>query len=220
VRRIFLTGTDTGVGKTVVTACLAQALRAHGTVLAVKPVASGVPVGTAGDDAALLGAAAGHAPLCLAAFEAPVSPHRAARIEGRALPPTLLADVRGLAADHVLVEGVGGWRVPLGDGVWTADLARTCDAVLVVAADRLGVLSHTLLTVDAVRQAGLPVAGVVLNRGAAPADASRPFNLDDLRDLLDVRVIPLEALDPTDAVAREQAGERLVRGIVALGANA
>ncbi len=220
MRRIFVTGTDTGVGKTVATACLAQALRAHGTVIAVKPVASGVPAGTAGEDAALLGAAAGHDPMCFAAFATPVSPHRAARVEGRGLPPTLLADVRALAADRVLMEGVGGWRVPLGEGVWTHDLALTCDMVVVVAADRLGVLSHTLLTVDAVRHTGLPVAGVVLDRGAAPADAARPFNLDDLRDLLDVPVVPLEALDPGDPAARAQAGERLLRGIVGLGVPA
>jgi dethiobiotin synthetase len=220
VRRIFVTGTDTGVGKTVVTACLAQALAGRGTVRAVKPVASGVAAGTAGEDAELLGAAAGHAPLCLAAYATPVSPHRAARVEGRRLPPALLEDVRNIAADHVLVEGVGGWRVPLGDGVWTEDLARTCDTVVIVAADRLGVLSHTLLTADAVRRAGMPVAGVVLNRGAAGADASRPFNLDDLRELLDVPVVPLDPLDPTDAAARHEAGERLLRGIVALGANA
>jgi dethiobiotin synthetase len=212
--RIFVTGTDTGVGKTVVTACLAQAARRWGTVLAVKPVASGVAPGTAGEDADLLAAAAGHDARCFAAFAAPVSPHRAARLESRGLPPTLLADLRLLAADTVLLEGVGGWRVPLGAGLWTADLALTCDTVVVVAADRLGVLSHTLLTVDAIRQAGLPVAGVVLNRGASPEDASRPFNLDDLRELLDVPVAPLDGLDASDPTAREQAGARLLRAIV------
>jgi dethiobiotin synthase len=211
--KIFVTGTDTGVGKTVVTACLAQAARRAGAVLAVKPVASGVAPGTAGEDAELLGTAAGHAARCFAPFVTPVSPHRAARVEGRALPPSLLADVRALSAETVLLEGVGGWRVPLGDGLWTADLALTCDAVLIVAADRLGVLSHTLLTVDAVRQAGLPVAGVVLNRGAAVADAARPYNLDDLRDLLDVPVEPLDAIDPSDPAARELAGARLLRAV-------
>jgi dethiobiotin synthetase len=218
--RIFVTGTDTGVGKTVATACLAQAARTRGTVLAVKPVASGVPAGTDGEDSVLLASAAGHAPWCAAAFVTPVSPHRAARIEGRGLPPALLADLSALAAETVLVEGVGGWRVPLGDGLWTADLARTCELVIVVAADRLGVLNHTLLTVDAVRTAGLPVAGVVLNRGAAPADASRPYNLDDLRDLLDVPVEVLDLLDPSDPGARERAGLRLLHGIVEPGAPA
>src|SRR5262245_23087922 len=140
--RWFVTGTDTDVGKTVVTACLAEAARDRGSVVAAKPVASGVAPGTAGDDASLIGAAAGHAPICFAAFAAPLSPHRAAALEGRAPPASLLDDVRALAADTVLVEGVGGWRVPLGGGWWNEDVARAADArVIVVAADRLGVLN-------------------------------------------------------------------------------
>jgi dethiobiotin synthetase len=219
--RLFVTGTDTDVGKSVVTACLAQAARHHGSVRAAKPVASGVTPGTAGDDATLIAAAAGHLPIVFATFAAPLSPHRAARLEGRTLPASLLEDVAALTADTVLVEGVGGWRVPLGGGWWNEDVARAAGArVVVVAADRLGVLNHTLLTVDAVRRAGLHLAGVVLNRGAGAGDASRVHNLDDLRELTNLPVAVLPSLDPGDEAARDEAGRHLWRAIVAVGAHA
>lgn len=212
--RWFVTGTDTEVGKTVVTACLAQAARALGNVIAAKPVASGVPPGTAGEDAELLGAAAGHPPRVLATWEAPLSPHRAALSEGHAPEPADLDRFcRDLRADVVLVEGVGGWRVPIRADILrydVVDLARaTGGAVLVVAADRLGVLNHTLLTVAAIRQDGLEVSGVVLNRGVGPETPSRTTNLLDLRMLLDVPVVVLDPLDPRDPNARAAAGEGL-----------
>src|SRR5687768_2946774 len=99
--RLFVTGTDTGVGKTVVTACLAAAARRRGSVVACKPVASGVPPGQAGEDAELLGRCAGHPPLVLAAFEAPLSPHRAAMLEGRQVGDDVLERIRALQADTV-----------------------------------------------------------------------------------------------------------------------
>jgi dethiobiotin synthase len=219
--RLFVTGTDTDVGKSVVTACLAQAARRTGTVVAAKPVASGVAPGTAGEDASLIAAAAGHAPVCFAAFAALLSPHRAARLEGRAPPGSLLDDVAALSGDTVLVEGVGGWRVPLGGGWWNEDVALAAGAqVVVVAADRLGVLNHTLLTIDAVRRAGLQVAAVVLNRGACAEDVSRAHNLDDLRELTGLPVAVLAPLDPGDEAARAEAGSQLWRAIVAVGAHA
>lgn len=212
--RWFVTGTDTEIGKSVVTACLAQAARRWGSVVAAKPVASGVEPGTAGEDAELLGAAAGHPPLVLRTWRAPLSPHRAALAEGRPVDPEALDGFcRGLAADTVLVEGVGGWRVPLrADHVRyeVRDLARaTGGRVVVVAADRLGVINHTRLTVEAVRADGLNLAGVVLNRGVGDASEARSSNLDDLRLLIDVPVAVLEALDVGDPAAREAAGAGL-----------
>lgn len=219
--RLFVTGTDTGVGKTVATACLATAARRRGSVIAAKPVASGVEAG-AGEDAEALALAAGHAPLAFATFRAAVSPHRAARLEGRTVPRDLLDRVAGLRADTVLVEGVGGFLVPvcLETGLWVADLARaTGGRVLVVAADRLGVLNHALLTVRAVRDAGLEVAALVLNRGAAPPDAARPYNLDDLREILGVPVVPLPPIDRRGSEVRAEVGEALLRAMVAPGAD-
>jgi dethiobiotin synthetase len=116
-------------------------------------------------------------------------------IEGRSLDDqALLAWVRDLSGPHVLVEGVGGWCVPVTEELWVRDLAAaTAAPVLVVAADRLGVLNHTLLTVRAVRDDGFEVVGVVLNQGVnvAPDDVSTQSNADDLRQLLDVPVVVL-----------------------------
>ena len=216
--RLFVTGTDTDVGKTVVTACLARAARRRGSVCAAKPVASGVAPGTSGEDAERIARAAGHPPRVFAAWQAPLSPHRAAWVEGASLDPEALRDwVATLHADTVLVEGVGGWRVPiwLSPRLWVVDLARaTAGDVVIVAADRLGVLNHTLLTVEAVRADGLRVAAVVLNRGV-PEDASRRSNLDDLEALLDVPVVPLPRIELEDPAALDQAGAAILRVIVA-----
>jgi dethiobiotin synthetase len=215
--RWFVTGTDTNVGKTVVTACLAAAAREHGSVVACKPVASGVDPGTPGEDAALLGFAAGHPPCGFYTFAAAISPHRAGAAEGREVADEVLDQIRGLGAATVLVEGAGGWRVPirLHPPLWVADLARaTAGPVIVVAADRLGVLNHTLLTVEAIQAAGLPVAGVVLNQGAHPADLSTRSNLDDLRHLCAVPVAPLEHVDVHRVDSLRDAGRKLARAIL------
>jgi dethiobiotin synthetase len=198
MRRAFVTGTDTDVGKTQVTAVLARAARSQGSVLAAKPVASGGAHLGPGEDALRLAAAGGHPPLQFAGYQAPLSPHRAAALEGAQLDvPGLIRWVDALQADTVLVEGAGGWRVPLTPGFDIADLARAWGApVLVVAADRLGVLNHTRLTVDAVRASGCAVAGVVLNR-LAP-DASSAWNEADLRACLDVPVAVLPPCDLAD----------------------
>lgn len=190
--RLFVTGTDTDVGKTRVTGLLARAARQQGrTVVACKVVASGVPPGHPGDDATHLGEAAGHAPLVFGTWETPVSPHRAALLEGRPAPTDLLVSIRALHADVVLVEGVGGWRVPISVSppLWVEDLAHaTAGEVVVVAANRLGVLNHTLLTLDAVRRSGLRVRAVVLSSPTRSTDASTPWNHADLELLGDAPV--------------------------------
>jgi dethiobiotin synthetase len=214
-RSLFITGTDTGVGKTVVTAALAAALARGGArVRALKPVASGVPLGADGEDAALLGFAAGHVPASLHRFVAPVSPHRAAAAEGaRVDPAAVVAWVHANAGDVTLVEGAGGWEVPLAPDWRVADLGRALGwPVLVVAADRLGVLNHTLLTVAAVRAAGLPIAGVVLGPPTG-GDPSSNSNFDDLRALLpDVAVRRMRRLTTLDREALADAGRGLLLG--------
>ncbi len=213
MRRWFVTGTDTEVGKSVITAALAAS--SPGTVAALKPVASGVPLGTSGEDAELLGRAAGHPPQVCVALPLPVSPHRAAAEIERTLDlEELLRWIDSHHAEEVWVEGVGGWAVPLSWTVSVADLAEALGApVIVVAADRLGVLNHTLLTVRAIQSRGLVVAGVVLN-AAAPArlqdDDARRFNLADLRRLLPgVPVVPCSHLDPSSQAALVSAGSAL-----------
>lgn len=194
---LFVTGTDTEVGKTVVTAALAAALASRGRrVRALKPVASGVAEGEESEDALLLGAAAGHEPLCGVRFVRPVSPRRAAAAEGRSIHRERLGSwVRAHLGDPTLVEGAGGWEVPLG-AFRIADLAVDLGfPVLVVATSRLGCINHTLLTVQAIRARGLPVAGVVLN-------LTNPNNLTDLREELPgVHVVPfprIPSLVPED----------------------
>jgi dethiobiotin synthetase len=208
-RRFFVTGTDTGVGKTVVTACLAQAARRFGTVIAAKPVASGG--GLPGEDALLIAQAAGHAPLQFAGYEAPLSPHRAAAIEGRSLDvPALERWIDGLSADTVLIEGVGGWRVPItSSGYEVADLARAARApVLIVSRDRLGTLNHSRLTAEAIVRDGLPIAAIFLVRGGSSSDhdPSTDWNLQDLRALLHIPIIVVPDLDPNDPQQRMDVG--------------
>lgn len=204
---LFVTGTDTGVGKTVVTAALAAALRAGGAeVRALKPVQSGDD-----DDAARLGEAAGHAPKVRYALRSPISPHRAAALDGVAIDREELrrwiGDERGAVT---LVEGAGGWEVPLGPGFRVADMAADLGwPVLLVAANRLGVLNHSLLSVGAIRARGLQLAGLVLVDGAA--DASVASNGEDLRQLLpDVPLRRLPRLARLDPASLARAGRGLL----------
>jgi len=214
----LVSGTDTDVGKSIVTAALAAAVRdQRAPVAALKPIASGVEPGTPGEDALCIAAGAGHDPLTWVTFEAPVSPHRAQAREHRLdlHPAELLAWIDAHRALNTFVEAAGGWRVPLlahpdGGYIEAHHLAHHLGApVIVVAADRLGVLSHTRLTVEAIRADGAQVVGVVLNRmpGGSPSDVSRASNLADLRDLLDVPVVAFPAIDVTDPDALRSAGQ-------------
>ncbi len=169
-RGLFVTGTDTDVGKTAVAVAILRQLHAAGQrVGAYKPVASGGD--PAGGDAAALWAAAGR-PLtleavCPQAFAAAIAPHRAARAAGRAVDERLLR--AGFEpwrpAGLVVVEGAGGLFSPLGDTTLNVDLARDLALPLVVVdAARLGAIGRTLALVRAARAEGLAVAAVVLSQ--------------------------------------------------------
>lgn len=190
-RGVFVTGTDTGVGKTLASCALIHALRARGmAVVPMKPVAAGA-IEHGGrlvneDTLALMAAAgvsAGRAdtvtPILL---REPMAPHIAAEREGRAL--TLEAVTRAYAAlpdGFAVVEGVGGFRVPLGPDLDTVDLARSfaLPCVMVVGL-RLGCLNHALLTAQAIAAAGLPFAGWIAN-AIDPAMAVADQNVAALR---------------------------------------
>ncbi|MBL8246105.1 MAG: dethiobiotin synthase, partial [Rhodanobacteraceae bacterium] len=172
--RLFITGTDTGIGKTFVTAGLVRALRAAGRdASAAKPVASGyerVDGLYRNADLDTLAAASGHCPgeLCVYGFTPAIAPHRAAELSGveMRLAPIVEA-VERLAARHadLLVEGVGGFAVPLSPTLMLADLIRALGLpVLLVVGVRLGCISHALLSAGAIRAAGLPLAGWIANR--------------------------------------------------------
>ena len=191
---IFVTGTDTGVGKTVVGATLAYLLRMKGVNVGVmKPVTSGCrEVGgrLVSDDALLLSRAAGVAcseDVAPYLLREPLAPAEAARIDGVAID---FARIRGcyerLAANHdfVICEGAGGLMVPLAGGLLVADLARELDLpLLVVARPDLGTINHTVLTCFSAQQMGLSVAGVIVNNYPdAPglAERSAPHHIGSL----------------------------------------
>jgi dethiobiotin synthetase len=173
-RGLFVTGTDTGVGKTVVTAVLARLLRLRGIDVGVmKPVTSGCREEQGrlvSDDAELLCAAAGTvcdadaAPYLL---REPLAPADAARIDGVRIDLGHIRECYArLAARHevVIVEGAGGLMVPLVGGLLVADLARHLDLpLLVVTRPALGTINHTVLTCFSAQHLGLAVAGVIIN---------------------------------------------------------
>lgn len=186
-RGVFVTGTDTGVGKTQVAVALVSAFARRGLrVAAMKPCETGVgPAPDPNDDAERLRAATGRdlpRPLvCPYRFALPASPEEAARAEGRSVVlDEIVAAYRALAADAdlIVVEGAGGLLVPLGPRQTMAELARALALpVVVVARPSLGTVNHTLLTVEAARARGLTVLGVVFSRtrdAAAPDEATNP----------------------------------------------
>jgi dethiobiotin synthetase len=174
-RAFFVTGTDTGVGKTVVAAALTRALVARGLRVAVmKPIASGsepTPEGPRNSDAlALMAAANATAPYEVVnpyCFLPPVSPHIAAREAGVAIDLALLRsrfDSLAAASDCVIVEGAGGWLAPISDTAGMADLAAALALpVLLVVGLRLGCLNHALLTRESLAARGAAFAGWVAN---------------------------------------------------------
>lgn len=168
----FVTGTDTGVGKTRVAVALVHALRAQGLRVAVmKPVAAGCAPGVPNEDVSALMQAANVAAdindVNPYRFAAAIAPHIAAAQAGVRIELNRVADayVRLAAcADAVVVEGAGGWRVPLNEREDMADLAvRLGLPVLLVVGLRLGCLNHALLTADAVVRRGVPWAGWIAN---------------------------------------------------------
>ena len=176
MKRLFVTGTDTGVGKTRVTAALAAAWSKSRRVAVMKPIETGCRREgnrLVAEDAATLAAACGReldpALVCPFRYQAPASPESAAALDGAA-PASVVAIQAAFVeltrgADVALVEGAGGLLVPIAPAVTMADLAAALEgALLIVARTRLGTLNHTLLTIEVARRRGLRIAGVVLNR--------------------------------------------------------
>lgn len=195
MRGLFVTGTDTGCGKTEISLGLMQWWQARGLrVAGMKPVASGARESGAGlrnGDALRIQAQASGEPdydlVNPCAFAAPIAPHLAAQEAGRpiSLEPILTA-YRQLtdAAERVVVEGVGGWRVPLGPGLELPDLARALRLpVVLVVGLRLGCLNHALLSAEAIQKCGLPLYGWVGNQ-IEPRMRELAGNLGTLQEAL------------------------------------
>jgi dethiobiotin synthetase len=194
-RGLFITGTDTGVGKTLATAALLHALAALGErALAMKPVAAGAELRDGvwvNEDVALLRAAAeADVPadqINPYLFREAIAPHIAAERKGvRIELPRIVAAFEALAGrtDWVLVEGAGGFLVPLGPQRDMADLAMALGLpVVLVVGMRLGCLNHALLSAEAIQRRGLSLAGWVANR-IDPDMAAYAENLASLAERL------------------------------------
>jgi dethiobiotin synthetase len=213
LRGLFVTGTDTGVGKSVVTASACAALAARGErVAAFKPVVTGLDdePGEFGHDHDLLAsvANAGQTPEDVAPyrFGPPLSPHFAAELAGTRVEPAQLLET-ARARELLVCEGVGGLLVPITTGYLVRDLAIDLELPVVVAARTgLGTINHTLLTIEAARAAGLNVAGVVMTPWpGAPAQIERS-NRQTIECLSGV---PLSGLPPTHRDGLAEAGGSL-----------
>jgi dethiobiotin synthetase len=188
----FVTGTDTGVGKTWVTCRLAELARERGLRVGVlKPAESGDD----GDALALARAAGCTFPLEVIrpfAFRKPVAPALAAQLEGKRIRLAPIKKAFSLLADSsefMLVEGAGGLLVPYAPGLDGAGIAKALGLPLLVVARRgLGTVNHTLLTLEAARSRGLSVAGVILNGPGSMADLSVAHNRDMIQKLGKVKV--------------------------------
>ena len=171
---IFITGTDTGIGKTYVSCELLRKFQQQGyTTLALKPLASGcrkTPTGLLNEDAEALQSLSSiklpYSQVNPFAFEAPIAPHLAARQQQLSLSAKALADScqNTQLADFTLIEGVGGWQVPLNANETMADFARLLAIpVVLVVGMRLGCLNHALLTASNIQAHGCNLLGWIAN---------------------------------------------------------
>ncbi|MFM2243123.1 MAG: dethiobiotin synthase [Verrucomicrobiota bacterium] len=188
----FVTGTDTNVGKTWFSRLLVAGLRENGVNAAgYKPVCCGDR-----DDVVALAEASGGLALDEVNpvwLKAAVAPKVAAMLEhSRVNPGMIVADFKLFEKrfEQVVVEGAGGWRVPLADGYDMADLATDIGLpVIVVVANRLGALNHTILTVEDIRASGLEVAGLVLNHLQDELDTAAVTNKGVIEELVEAPIL-------------------------------
>jgi dethiobiotin synthetase len=217
MRGLFVTGTGTGVGKTIVSAALLAAIRATGEpVRAHKPVVTGLaepPPGGWPPDHELLALAAGMAPeeVSPLRFNPPVSPHFAASLAGQSIvPANVVAAARAGLQDTLVVEGVGGLLVPIAERFSVRDLAVELGLpILIAARTDLGTINHTLLTLDAARAVGLEVRAVVLTPWPSDPSVIERSNSETIERLGAVEVCHLPHITDPSLSGLARAGERL-----------
>lgn len=188
----FITGTDTDAGKTYVTKLMIESLRAEGKDAAgYKPISCGDR-----EDASILAKVSGNLPIDEVNplhFNSALAPHVAALLENTSIDPVdLVSNFRTFAKKHetVLVEGAGGWEVPITETYFISDLAKDLNLpVILVAANRLGALNHILLTIGAIRAKGLTCAGIVLNQLEDEMDTPMITNKGILESITDVPLL-------------------------------
>ena len=212
-RGYFVTGTDTGVGKTRIATALLRAFATQGLrAVGMKPVAAGCKRADRAlvneDVTALTAASTVAAPVDLInpyRFEPAIAPHLAAELAGETISLQRIRDAYvalAARADRVVVEGAGGFLVPLNEREDFGDLARLLELpVLVVVGMRLGCLNHALLTAEAVRRRGLQLAGWVANR----LDATTPAFEQNVQTLCKRLDAPLLGIVPFAAMTTEAA---------------
>ncbi len=211
MRGLFVTATDTGIGKTEVACAIIRGLRARGVdVGAMKPAQSGDVPGAPSDADRLRAAAGDDDPaelVCPYRFAAPLAPAVAARLEGRAISlrhVLEVATVLALRHDALVVEGAGGLLTPLTESETYADLAVALGLpALVVARAGLGTVNHTALTCEALRRRGVAIHGIVLNHASVGSDPSEPHNAREIERLSGASVLASLPHSP-DIAARER----------------
>jgi dethiobiotin synthetase len=216
---LFVTGTGTGVGKTILSAALLASLAAAGEpVRAHKPVVTGLDDRSQDGwppDHELLASVTGMRPQEVAPlrYGPAVSPHLAARLAGEAIDPaTLVARARAAASgeETLIVEGVGGLLVPLADELTVRDLAVALGLpLLIAAAPGLGTINHTLLTLDAARAVGLDVRAVVLTPWPEQPSELERSNRATIARLGNVEVVGLDRVESPAVVDLARAGDAL-----------
>ncbi len=218
---VFVTATDTEVGKTMIAGAIAQCLHRQGKRVGVfKPAASGCRVGDDGemisDDASFLARCAGmdaDDDVTALRFAEPLAPNVAAERAGQTVDiEAIVAGYKRIAAagECVVVEGVGGLLCPLSDDFWVIHLAELCRLpIVIVARPGLGTINHTLLTLQAARAAGLTVAGVVINR--------YPTDTDDVATITNVRQIAERGQVDVLAVVDDDPESSVERGVLGPG---
>jgi dethiobiotin synthetase len=204
MRRLFVTGTDTGVGKTFVTAAIARRARALGKkVFAFKPVETGCEMlngRLVGADQEIISAAAGDWQTGelrgVYQFVRPLAPLVAAQAEGATIDLARIVEVAGSCedADLVVVEGAGGWRVPITETADMSSLAKALGAEVVIAARAgLGTINHSLLTIEAVERDDLKIAALVLSRRPDDDLEHTLSNRDEIRRVWSGEVLVLDS---------------------------
>jgi dethiobiotin synthetase len=200
---VFVTGTGTEVGKTVVAAAIARTLAAEGKRVAVfKPAVTGLDEGTETDHALLRrasGSSQSDEEIAPYRYGPPASPHLAAALAGEEIDPERLRQAARAAAenaDAIVCEGVGGLLVPLSPTYLVRDLATDLGyPLVVVAAPGLGTINHTLLTLEAARAAGLEIAAIVLTPWPEEPTQIETSNRETIAALGATEVLTLPPLD-------------------------
>ena len=225
---LFITGTDTGVGKSLITGGIAAILREQGLKVGVfKPIASGCRherEGLVSDDTEFLAMCAdADYPLSVitpVTYKTPAAPVTSAAIEGYSVDYEAIASAyRYLCEsnDVVLVEGIGGAMVPITKTETILDLAVEFDLpTVVVARPNLGTINHSLLTIEAVRHAGLPVAGLVINGyNAETADVPEETSPQVICDFSETNLLSIVPYDEESSVEEGRLGEKIIQTLQA-----